>query len=453
VWEKTLAHLQSHEDDESFATWLRPTQLHHASDNTVTLSVPSSFYKNWLSSNYREKIQDALREVTNSEFSLDFFVQARSETEIGGEMLDPEGVTERGFGSAAPLDLPRSSHLNPKYIFDRYVVGESNRFAHAACRQVSDPMSKSYNPLFIYGGVGLGKTHLMHAIGHQLQDLNEKSRVLYVTSEQFMNSFIEAISQGKQFEFREYYRSVDLLMIDDVQFFSGKERTQTEFFHTFNALYDAGSKIVVSSDRPPKELTTLEDRLRNRFSWGLVVDIMPPDLETRIAILKKKALEEQVELPNEVTLYIAERVQANIRELEGVLLRLRAYSVLQTQPISLQLAKDILGHLLEQEASRPTDIEDVIETVCTYFEVKRTDLLGSSRLKKFSSPRHIAQYLSRKLTTMSYPEIAHKFGGRDHTSVLHAVRKIDDEMSKDENLRNLVAYLTRKVRGAHTTIP
>lgn len=450
IWEKTLQHLQSFMDDEAFSTWLRPTQLHEITDSTVTLSVPSAFYKNWLSSNYREIILSALREVTEQDYSLTFMVEPRAETEaILAEHPDsPVHGLQGSAAAASTFELPKSSYLNPKYVFDRFVVGESNRFAHAACRQVAEPNSKSFNPLFLYGGVGLGKTHLMNAIGHQLQQTNPNAKILYVSSEQFMNSFIEAIGQGKQVEFRDHYRRVDLLMIDDVQFFSGKERTQTEFFHTFNALYDAGKKIVISSDRPPKELTTLEDRLRNRFSWGLVVDVIPPDLETRIAILRKKAFEEQIELPNDVILYIAERVQSNIRELEGVLVRLRAYSILQTQPISLQLAKDILGHLLESDANRPTDIEDIIEVVCTYFEIKRTDLLGSSRLKKFSNPRHIAQYLSRKLTTLSFPEIAQKFGGRDHTSILHAVRKIEDAMCNDENLRNLVNYLTRKVKGA-----
>jgi len=240
---------------------------------------------------------------------------------------------------------------------------------------------------------------------------------------------------------------VDLLLIDDVQFFSGKERTQTEFFHTFNALYDAGKKIVISSDRPPKELTTLEDRLRNRFSWGLVVDIQPPDLETRIAIVMRKAQEEHVDLPSDVAMYIAERVQSNIREIEGVLVRLRAYSNLQKQPISLSMAKDILAHLIETDSPHQIDIEDVIETVCTYFEIKRGDLLGSSRVKKFANPRHIAQYIGRKLTDLSYPDIAQKFGGRDHTSILHAVKKIEDVMGKDDNVRNLVSYLMRKVRG------
>lgn len=451
VWEKTLQCLQNSMDDETFSTWLRPAQVHEITDSSIVLSVPSPFYKNWLASNYRDIILSALREVTDQDFNLSFLVEPRTEMDAG----------INDFGNNAPsqtvptvqadnsLDLPKSSYLNKRYVFNRFVVGESNRFAHAACRQVSDPESKSFNPLFLYGGVGLGKTHLMHAIGHQMKETNSSARILYVSSELFMNSFIESIGQGKQVEFREHYRSVDLLMIDDVQFFSGKDRTQIEFFHTFNALYDAGKKIVISSDRPPKELTTLEDRLRNRFSWGLVVDVMPPDLETRIAILNKKAMEEQVDLPNDVLLYIAERVQSNIRELEGILVRLRAYSVLQTQPISLQLAKDVLGHLLDGDANRPTDIEDIIEVVCSYFEIKRTDLLGSSRLKKFSTPRHIAQFMSRKQTTLSYPEIALKFGGRDHTSILHAVRKIDDAMNTDENLRNLVGYLTRKVKGAN----
>lgn len=456
VWEQALERLQGRLDTESFSTWLRPTQFHHSTDDTVVLSVPSSFAKSWISSNYREKIQGALRELTEQEFNLDFRVSGGdadpSPRSATGHMVELSETGEQPQTAALPsrIEPPRSNVLNGKYVFERYVVGESNRFAHAACRQVADPMSKSYNPLFLYGGVGLGKTHLMHAIGHQLLNLNAGARILYVSSEQFMNSFIESISQGKQFEFREYYRNVDLLLIDDVQFFSGKERTQTEFFHTFNALYDAGKKIVISSDRPPKELTTLEDRLRNRFSWGLVVDIQPPDLETRIAIVMRKAQEEQMDLQNEVILYIAERVESNIRELEGILIRLRAYSVLQKTPITLQLAKDVLGHLLEKDAPRQIDIEDVIEAVCSYFEIKRADLLGASRVKKFATPRHIAQYICRKLTPLSYPDIAQRFGGRDHTSVLHAVKKIEEEMTEDDNLRNLVAYLTRKIRGTTT---
>lgn len=457
TWEKALARLRNRVDEESFATWLEPTRLHLLENQKITLSVPNPFIKNWLSSNYREKILGALREVTEQEFDLDFTIRPAEESEsdqLSGSGSAAAIAAELGMapdaGSAVQgpvVDTSRSSTLNPKYTFDLFVVGESNRFAHAACRQVADPHSRSYNPLFLYGGVGLGKTHLMHAIGHQLLAANASARVLYVSSEQFMNSFIESISQGKQIEFRDYFRNVDLLMIDDVQFFAGKERTQTEFFHTFNALYDAGKKIVISSDRSPKELTTLEDRLRNRFSWGLVVDVMPPDLETRIAILKRKAGLEGLDLPADVTLYIAERVVSNIRELEGVMTRLKAYSQLHREPVSLQMAKSVLGHLLEQEPPKAIDLDEIIDAVCGYFELKRSDLTGTSRLKKFATPRHIAQYLARKLTPLSYPEIAQKFGGRDHTSVLHAVKKIEEACGKDENMKNLIAYLTKKIRG------
>ena len=454
IWERTLARLKGIVDDESFSTWLNPTRLHAITEDVVTISVPSGFTRNWLLSNFRDKIVVALRDVVKRDVDVEFLVSAPAAGETAYPSDLPLPAEARGdmtgpAESPATIDFPRSSYLNPRYTFDQFVVGESNRFAHAASRQVADPSSKSYNPLFIYGGVGLGKTHLMHAIGHQVMDVNSKLRVLYCTSEQFMNSFIEAISQGKQSGFREYYRNVDVLMIDDVQFFSGKERTQTEFFHTFNALYDAGKKIVVSSDRPPKELSMLEDRLRNRFSWGLVVDIQPPDLETRIAILRKKAAKlDNTELPNEVALYIAERVQSNIRELEGVLIRLKAYCSLHGgQPLSLSVAREVLANLLTPEPPQTIDIEVIMEAVCNYFDLRRTDLVGTSRLKKFSGPRHIAQYLARKMTPLSYPEIASRFGGRDHTSILHAFRKIEQEMQRDENLANLVAYLTKRIQG------
>ncbi len=457
TWEKALARLRSRVDEESFATWLEPARLHLLEGHKITLSVPSPFYKNWLSSNYRDKILAALREVTEQDYDLDFLISPAAEGDAdraSGPYAQDTAAAELGVtgGEAVAIHRPavdtsRSSSLNPKYSFDQFVVGESNRFAHAACRQVSEPGSKSYNPLFLYGGVGLGKTHLMHAMGHQLRTANHSARVLYVSSEQFMNSFIESISQGKQIEFRDYFRNVDLLMIDDVQFFAGKERTQTEFFHTFNALYDAGKKIVISSDRSPKELTTLEDRLRNRFSWGLVVDVLPPDLETRIAILKRKAGLEGLELPADVNLYIAERVASNIRELEGVMIRLKAYSQLHGEPVSLPLAKRVLGHLLEQEPPKSIDVDEIIDAVCGYFEMKRSDLIGTSRLKKFATPRHIAQYLSRKMTPLSYPEIALKFGGRDHTSILHAVKKVEEGSAQDENMKNLLAYLTKRIRG------
>lgn len=461
IWERALTRLKTSVDEESFVTWLRPAKFYQQRDNVVTLSVPSSFYRNWLISNYKDKILEALQEVSSQDLGIEFLVAApgMGETPFSGDVQLPSQVRSDAGRvpsvepiAASSAEQQRYCCLNRKYTFDHFVVGESNRFAHAACRQVADPHSKSYNPLFLYGGVGLGKTHLMHAIGHQIVQVNPALKVLYVTSEQFMNSFIESISQGKQFEFRDFYRNVDLLMIDDVQFFSGKERTQTEFFHTFNHLYDAGKKIVVSSDRSPKELTTLEDRLRNRFSWGLVVDIQAPDLETRIAILRKKAVQDGIELPNDVCNYIAERVPSNIRELEGVLTRLKAFALLQKQPITLPLAKDVLGHLLVSEARDNIDLEEIIETVCSYFDIKRSDLIGTSRLKKFSMPRHVAQYLARKMTSMSYPEIAHKFGGRDHTSILHAYKKIEEEVERDINLKNVVTFLTKRIRTNHPTL-
>jgi len=456
MWEKALTRLKEIVDEDSFATWLRPTHCQGAEGNRLLIGVPSPFFRNWLLANYRDRIVRTLRELTAAPVDVDFIVTGNAgdgllpsqDDAFPVREMETESSQKTPGAATGNLDFPRSTYLNPKYTFDSFVVGESNRFAHAASRQVADPASKSYNPLFIYGGVGLGKTHLMHAIGHRFSSVSQTLRVLYVTSEQFMNSFIEAISQGKQFEFRDFYRNIDLLMIDDVQFFSGKERTQTEFFHTFNALYDAGKKIVISSDRPPRELTTLEDRLRNRLSWGLLVDIQPPDLETRIAILKRKAMHDGIDIPNDVTVYIAERVTMNIRDLEGVLTRLRAYAALEKKPLTLDMARAVLGSLIEAEPKRSIDIDTIIDEVCQYFELKRADLLGSSRVKRFSAPRHIAQYMARKLTSLSYPEIALKFGGRDHTSVLHAFRKIEGEMQRDENMKSLVNYLDKRIRGA-----
>ncbi|MCX7017895.1 MAG: chromosomal replication initiator protein DnaA [Candidatus Sumerlaeota bacterium] len=458
MWDKALARLKDLVDEESFATWLRPTRCHGAEGNRLLIAVPSPFFRNWLMANYRDRIVRTLRDLTSMPVDVDFVVTGNTGDGASSLLMDDifpahdtRSVTAQkpqGARAPTPLEFPRATYLNPKYTFETFVVGECNRFAHAASRQVAEPSSKSYNPLFIYGGVGLGKTHLMHAIGHKYSSAGQTLRVLYVTSEQFMNSFIEAISQGKQFEFRDFYRNIDLLMIDDVQFFSGKERTQTEFFHTFNALYDAGKKIVISSDRPPRELTTLEDRLRNRLSWGLLVDIQPPDLETRIAILKRKAMVDGIDIPNDVTVYIAERVTMNIRDLEGVLTRLRAYSALEKEPLALDMARAVLGNLIENEPRRSIDIDAIIEEVCQYFELRRVDLLGSSRVKRFSAPRHIAQYLARKLTTLSYPEIALKFGGRDHTSVLYAFRKIEGVMQHDENMKSLINYLNKRIRGA-----
>jgi len=453
MWGKVLDLLRRSVDQDSLATWFFPLRCQTVEHQKLTLVAPNDYYRTWILSNYRDELQEALREVFADDVTVEFITMpAVSADRPIGPMPVPEmGAADgvRPVAGAAPAirpSFPRMSRLNPKYTFEQYVVGENNRFAHAACRQVADPSSKSFNPMFLYGGVGLGKTHLLHAIGHQILKVNPRLKVLYVTSDEFMNSFIESISQGKQFEFRDYYRNVDLLMIDDVQFFSGKERTQIEFFHTFNALHDAGKKIVISSDRPPNELHALEDRLRNRFAWGLVVDIQPPDLETRIAILKKKAAASgEGELPIDVAVYIAERVQTNIRELEGVLLKLRTYASVMKLPVTVELARSVLSDVIAPPPQQLLDVEQIVQLVCDYFEVRRDELLGPSRQKRFATPRHIAQYLTRKFTKLSYPEIAEKFGGRDHTSVLHACRRISEQMQKDENMRSLVSYLSRQL--------
>jgi chromosomal replication initiator protein len=338
------------------------------------------------------------------------------------------------------------TRLNPRYVFENFVVGANNGFAHAAASAVTDPGARSYNPLFIYGGVGLGKTHLIQAIGHRFRQTHMGQRVIYVTSEQFVNSFIDATMKNRYGEFRTHYRGADLLLVDDIHFLIGKERTQIEFFHTFNHLHQFGRQIVISSDRPPKELAPLTERLRSRFEWGLTVDIEPPDLETRVAILRKKCDEFQLQTEPDVLLFIAERIQSNIRELEGVLLRLKAYCRLHNRKAQLAVAKEVLGHLLVGQVAARVSVDAILEAVCEYFEVKVNDIVGTCRMKKFAYPRHVAQYLCREMAGFSYPEIGARFGGKDHSTVLHACRKIERLMQKDPNVQNLIAYLMKKIR-------
>ncbi len=442
LWDRTLEALREQVDPESHQTWLVPTRARSLSDSALTVTVPSQFCADWLASNYRDLIQRIITELVDAPLHVHFEVE-----ESEGE-AEATPTSQTATPSKPVTDSLLISHnLNPRYTFDRFVIGESNRFAHAAAGVVADPNSRAYNPLFIYGGVGLGKTHLMQAIGCEMLAKSPEKRVLYITSEQFMNAFIDSIGSSRQIEFRSLYRNVDLLLIDDIQFFTGKERTQTEFFHTFNALYDAGKKIVVSSDRPPKEIKTLEERLRSRFEWGLIVDIQIPDLETRVAILKKKAENEGLDLPNEVMLFVAEHIKSNIRELEGSLQRVKAFATLENRPIDIDLAREALGTLLVAEgASRRITIERIQEVVCEYFDVKVADVIGESRLKKFATPRHVAQHLCRQLTEYSYPEIGQRFGGRDHTSIIHADRKIERDLQADPNMKNIISYLIRRIR-------
>lgn len=476
--------------EQEYAAWLQPVELedYRPEDQLVLLAVPNEFYRRWIEKRYMGDLQQAFSESMGVPISVQLEVEEEERPQEPGALAPglnghhedggtppparggilPPGnsgqaagnnfVRPNSFGGSFPTPYrqaettapavergPAGPRLNTRYVFEEFVVGESNRFAHAAACAVAEPKGRSINPLFIYGGTGLGKTHLMQAIGHRLFAQDQRLRILYVTSEQFINGFIDAIRTQKHVDFRASYRNVDLLLIDDVQFLGGKERTQQEFFHTFNALYDAGKKVVVTCDRPPKDLATLEERLRSRFMWGLLVDIQPPDLETRIAILRKKAEQEGMHLSNEVILFIAERLTENVREMEGALKRLRHAASLHDRPIDLEVARDILAHLVVGTPQPTVSVDDVQRAVCNYFGINVGELLGKNRSKKFSQPRHLAQYLCRKLTSLSFPDIAQKFGGKDHTSIIYACKKVEGTIHKDPNMANVVEYLTRKI--------
>jgi len=344
-----------------------------------------------------------------------------------------------------PLTQPGPAGLNPRYTFDTFIVGSSNQFAHAACRAVAEAPSRSYNPLFIYGGVGLGKTHLMHAVGHYVLQHDRNLKLTYISSERFMNEMINAVRYDRVLDFRERYRSVDVLLVDDIQFLAGKEGTQTEFFHTFNALYDSQKQIVLSSDCPPHEIPALEERLRSRFEWGLTADIQSPDLETKVAILKKKAEAEAVPLPDNVAMYIAGKIKSNIRELEGSLIRLIAYASLTGQEISLPLAQEVLKSILDHEEKAVT-IEIIQKFVADYYNLKMIDLKSKNNSKSVAKPRQIAMYLCKSLTHASLPEIGRSFGGKHHSTVIHSIKKVDAARKKDTDFNTLIANFLQGFR-------
>ncbi|MCX7046772.1 MAG: chromosomal replication initiator protein DnaA [Candidatus Sumerlaeota bacterium] len=449
LWDRALVQLKDIVDTENFNMWLRPTRQLSQTDDQLQVEVPSVHFKDWLSTHYTDHINAALAQIGSAPVSIQFVVG----DEAVHALSKDEVTAAQNLQGLEAFETP----INGKYSFEHFIVGESNRFAHAAAVAVADPNSKAYNPLFIYGGSGVGKTHLMHAIGLQMRSAAPRLRVLYATSEQFFNSFINSINKvyyangsGKSDPnaFRSVYRNVDLLMIDDIQFFIGKEGTQNEFFHTFNALYDAGKKIVISSDRPPMELTTLEERLKSRFLWGLNVDIQPPDLETRIAILKRKAQNEGIDVTPDVIMFIAERVQTNVRHLEGALNRLQAHAALEHRKITVDLAQEALVDMMTMRLGPKLTVDEINQEVCTYFGLRLHELIGPARDKKFATARHVAMYLSRRLTGLSLPDLAARFGGRNHSTVLHAFRKVERDLLSDTNLQNIVSYIERAVRGA-----
>lgn len=437
LWEKTLNIIKGELTEVSFNTWIKSCEPLCISANTIKISVPNSFTKDILEKRYKDLVINSIEAACSKTYDLEFLIASEvQDTEEKNTVKDDISVT---------VSDEMSSTLNPKYTFDSFVIGNSNRFAHAASLAVAESPAKAYNPLFIYGGVGLGKTHLMHAIGHYILQNNPNAKVVYVSSEKFTNELINAIKDDKNEEFRTKYRSVDVLLIDDIQFIAGKERTQEEFFHTFNTLHEANKQIILSSDRPPKEIPTLEDRLRSRFEWGLIADIQAPDFETRMAILKKKADVEKLNVPNEVMVYIATKIKSNIRELEGALIRIVAYSSLTNRDITVDLATEALKDIISNKQNKCITIDLIQDIVANYFNLRVEDLKSQRRTRNVAYPRQIAMYLSRKLTDMSLPKIGEEFGGRDHTTVIHAYEKISEALNNDQSLEHTIDDITKKL--------
>jgi chromosomal replication initiator protein len=446
IWDQILTLIEGKVGPHSFSTWFKPTSLKADQQVALVVRVPAPLYVEWLPRHYSVVLAEALNEVGRGKTQLIFEVEVEPPPEPANPAPDtaapptppalpaeqPTQVQPAAASSPAML-----AGLNPRYTFDTFIVGPSNQFAHAACRAVAEAPSRSYNPLFIYGGVGLGKTHLMHAIGQYVVQHNAALTLTYISSERFMNEMINAVRFDRILEFRSRYRSVDVLLVDDIQFVSGKEGTQTEFFHTFNALHDAQKQIVISSDRPPHEIPALEERLRSRFEWGLIADIQPPDLETKTAILKKKAETEAVPLPDNVAMYIASRIKSNIRELEGSLIRLLAYASLTGRPLTIELAQDVLRNVIEHD-ERAVTIEQIQKFVADYYQLKLHDLKSRNNSKSVAMPRQIAMYLCKMLTHASLPEIGRSFGGKHHSTVIHSIKKIDEMRKKSAEFHLLV---------------
>lgn len=439
IWDAVLARIETKVNRHSYFSWFDRTSLIRDTGTELVVRVPSDMAAEWLTKHYAAVIEDALVEVgrPGATLTYDASAPAAELPALAGaadELSPAERDAAGAAGDGAAAAIEDVTGLSPRYTFDTFIVGASNQFADAACRAVAEAPSRSYNPLFIYGGVGLGKTHLMHAIGHYVLRHHRGLKLTYVSSERFMNEVINALRYDRILEFRERYRSVDVLLVDDIQFIAGKERTQTEFFHTFNALYDAQKQIVISSDCPPHQIAELEERLRSRFEWGLTADIQAPDLETKIAIITRKADSEGVSLPTDVSLYIAGRIKSNIRELEGSLIRLLAYASLTGRDVSIELAKEVLRDILRQD-ERAVTIDGIQKFVAEFYQMKLVDLKSRNNSKSVAMPRQVAMYLCKNLTNASLPEIGKSFGGKHHSTVIHSIRKVE-QMRKTDALFN-----------------
>ena len=439
IWSDVLKIMRVELTEVSFNTWLKSINPIRITENEVILGVPNDFTRGILEGRYKNLIKNSIDEVTNENYKVELVIPGENNGYDGEDKADPRQEVEESSHN--------NSRLNPKYTFDTFVIGGSNQFAHAASLAVAEAPAKAYNPLFLYGGVGLGKTHLMHAIGHYIHSQRNDVKVVYVTSEKFTNELINSIREYRNEEFREKYRNIDVLLIDDIQFIAGKEGTQEEFFHTFNALHEANKQIIISSDRPPKEIPTLEDRLRSRFEWGLIADIQAPDLETRIAILRKKAKLENLEVHDDIMSYIASKIKSNIRELEGALIRVVAYSSLTNKEISLELAEEALKDILSSDKPKEITVDLIKETVSKFYSIKLEDFSSKQRTRAIAYPRQIAMYLTRQFTDLSLPKIGNEFGGRDHTTVIHACDKIAKDLETDNKTKEKIEAIIKELKG------
>ncbi len=448
IWEKTLNIIKEQLSNPSFKTWFSDTKpIELTSQGILKLKVPNDFIKDWIESRYIELISKIILDLTDTEVELELYTPEELKKE---EEDNKEKEEDKSTNDIKPVNNDKvKGSLNPKYTFETFVVGSSNRFAHAASLAVAEAPAKAYNPLFLYGDVGLGKTHLMQAIAHFILEHNPDHKVVYVSSETFTNELINAIKDDKTVKFRNKYRNIDILLVDDIQFLEGKERTQEEFFHTFNALHEANRQLIISSDRPPKKIPTLEERLRSRFEWGLITDIQKPDLETRIAILRKKADIENLKIPNEVIIDIANKIQSNIRELEGALIKVIAYAELVDRDIDLELAQEALKDLIDAEetSSKEVNIQNIKKIVAEHYNLNLTKIDSKKRTQNIVLPRQIAMYLSREMTDSSLPVIGEAFGGRDHTTVMHAHNKITEKIEENQEFRKTISKLQKEISG------
>ena len=452
-WSRILDALEKKINRHSYDTWLKPTRYSHANGQTLFIRVPTAEFRH-VGDKYADLIQEAIDNLGLEYQDVQFVTPEddpaatpiRHDGGLSSAAPAPLAMSSTGPVTQSRFDWDSAAQLNPRYTFDAFVIGNGNQFAHAACQAVAERPSKAYNPLFLYGGVGMGKTHLMQAIGHEIKRRMQQASICYVSSEKFTNEMINSLRYDKMTSFRDKFRNVEVLLIDDIQFLAQKERTQEEFFHTFNALHESMKQIVIASDRPPKELAEIEDRLRSRFEWGLIADIQPPDLETKVAILQKKAEQEKVTVPTDVALYIASNIRSNVRELEGALIRLVAHSSLIGTTISLPYAQQVLKNFIDSQQRKVT-IEAIQKAVAEQFGLRLVEIKAKNNSRAIVYPRQIAMYLAKHLTEASLPEIGRQFGGKHHTTVLHSVEKIDGSRKNDKDLNRLINKLTEQLGG------